>query len=119
MKRSLDLSNFLEEIPSLSQSVVFLCCFVLLISEDFLISHCYILELNSAIQLCIFFPFFLALYFSSFLSYLQASSDNDFAFLHFIFFGMALVTALCTVCPWFFRHSVRCNPLNLFITSHV
>ena len=97
MKHSLDLSNFLEKISSLSHSVVFLYFFVLFISEDFLISPCYILELNSAIQFCIFFPFFLALYFCSFLSYLQASSDNDFAFLHSFFFGMLLVTASCTM----------------------
>ena len=53
----------------------------------------------------------------------KASSDNHFAFLHFYFLGMVLITASCTMswtsCPWFFRHSIRSNPLNLFVTSNV
>ena len=49
----------------------------------------------------------------------KASSDNHFAFLHFFFFGMALVTASCTVL-WTSIHSssgtlsTRSNPLSLF-----
>ena len=42
---SLGISNFLEEISSLSHSVVFLYFFALITEEDFLISSCYSLEL--------------------------------------------------------------------------
>ena len=45
MKCSLGISNFLEEISSLSQSVVFLYFFALIAEEGFLISSCYSLEL--------------------------------------------------------------------------
>ena len=47
----------------------------------------------------------------------KASSDNYFAFLHFFFLGMVLVTASCTV-SWTSVHSssgtlsIRSNPLN-------
>ena len=44
MKYSL-ISNFLEEISSLSHSVVFLYFFALIAEEGFLISPCYSLEL--------------------------------------------------------------------------
>ena len=45
MKYSLGISNFVEEISSLSQSVVFLYFFVLMAEEGFLISSCCSLEL--------------------------------------------------------------------------
>ena len=45
MKCSLGISNFLEVIPSLSHSIVFLYFFALVTEEDFLISLCYSLEL--------------------------------------------------------------------------
>ena len=45
MKYSLGISNFLEEISSLSCSVVFLYFFALISEEGFLISPCYSLEL--------------------------------------------------------------------------
>ena len=54
----------------------------------------------------------------------KASSDNHFAFLHFFFFGVVLVTASCTML-WTSIHSssgilsTRYNPLNLFISSTV
>jgi len=44
MKCSLGISNFLEEISSLSHSVVFLYFFALIAEEGFLISFCYSLE---------------------------------------------------------------------------
>ena len=53
MKCSLGISNFLEEIPSLSYSVVFLYFFALIAEEGFLISSCYSLEL--CIQMLISF----------------------------------------------------------------
>ena len=52
MKCSLGISNFLEEISSLSHSVVFLYFFALIAEESFLISPCYSLELY--IQMLIF-----------------------------------------------------------------
>src|SRR5574338_531694 len=68
MKCSLGISNFLEEISSLSHSVVFLYFFALIAEEDFLTSPCYSLEL--CIQMIISFLFFFAFRFSSFHSYL-------------------------------------------------
>ena len=44
MKCSLGISNFLEEISSLSHSIVFLYFFALITEEGFLISPCYYLE---------------------------------------------------------------------------
>ena len=44
MKCSLGICNFLEEISSLSHSVVFLYFFALIAEEGFLISLCYSLE---------------------------------------------------------------------------
>ena len=68
MQCSLGIFNFLEEISSLSHSVVFLYFFALIIEEGFLISPCYSLELH--IQMVISFLFSFASSFSSFLSYL-------------------------------------------------
>ena len=65
---SLGISNFLEEISSLSHSVVFLYFFALIAEEGFLISSCYSLEL--CIQMLISFLFSFAFHFSSFHSYL-------------------------------------------------
>ena len=45
MNCSLGISHFLEEISSLSHSIVFLCFFALITEEGFLISPCYSLEL--------------------------------------------------------------------------
>ena len=56
MKCSLGISNFLEEISSLSHSVLFLYFFALITEEGFLISSCYSLKL--CIQMLIF-PFLL------------------------------------------------------------
>ena len=68
MKCSFGISDFLEEIPSLSHSVVFLYFFALIAEEGFLISSCYSLEL--CIQMFISFLFSFAFCFSSFHSYL-------------------------------------------------
>ena len=68
MKCSLGISNFLEEISSLSYSVVSLYFFALISEEGFLISPCCSLEL--CIQMGISFLFFFAFCFSSFHSYL-------------------------------------------------
>ena len=65
MKCLLDISNFLEEISSLSHCVVFLYFFALIAEEGFLISPCY--SLAFCIQLDISFPFSFSFSFSSFL----------------------------------------------------
>ena len=64
MKYSFGISDFLEEISSLSHSVVFLYFFALIAEECFLISSCYSLEL--CIQMFISFLFSFAFCFSSF-----------------------------------------------------
>ena len=67
MKCSLGISNILEEISSLSHSIVFLYFFALITEEGFLNSPCYSLEL--CIQMGISFLFSFAFCISSFLSY--------------------------------------------------
>ena len=62
----LGISNFLEEISSLSHSIVFLYFFALIAEEGFLISPCYSLELCFKWVYLSFSP----LPFASFLSYL-------------------------------------------------
>ena len=53
MKYSLDTSNFLEEMSSLSHSVVSLYFFALFVEEGFLISPCYFLELCIQLGVCV------------------------------------------------------------------
>ena len=66
----------------------------------------------------IYLSFLLAFHFSSFLSYIcKASSDNQFAFLHFFFLGMVLITTSCTMLQTSVHSSsgilfIRSNPLN-------
>ena len=50
MKCSLGISNFLEEISSLSHSIVFLYFFALITEEGFHISPCYSLELCKEVE---------------------------------------------------------------------
>ena len=63
MKCPLGISNFLEEISSLSHSIVLLYFFALIAEEDFLISPCFSLEL--CIQMGISFLFSFAFHFFS------------------------------------------------------
>ena len=116
MKCSLHISNFLEEITSLSHSIVFLYLFALITEEGFLISPCYSLEL--CIRMGIYFPFFFALASLLFTAICKVSSDNHFVFLHFFFLGMVLIPVSCTVSETSLHScsdnlSVRSNPLNL------
>ena len=55
---SLGISNSLEEISSLSHSIVFLCLFALITEEGFLIFLCYTLELCIQMGLSFLFSFF-------------------------------------------------------------
>ena len=90
----LGISNFLEEISSLSHSVVFLYFFALITDEGFIISPCYSLELCIQMGISSFSPLPSLLFFSQLFVF---SSDNHFAFLHFFFLGMVLIPASCTV----------------------
>ena len=65
MKFSLVISDFLEEISSLSHSVVFLYFFALISEEGFLISPCYSLELCVQMGISFLFSFVLLLLFFS------------------------------------------------------
>ena len=76
MKCSFGISDFLEEISSLSHCVVFLYFFALIAEEGFLISYCYSLEL--CIQMFLSFLFSFAFRFSSLYIYLFFSK----LFLH-------------------------------------
>ena len=89
-KYSLDVSNFLEEISSLSHSIVFLYFFVLLTLEGFLISPCYSLELY--IWMDRSFLFSSDFHFSSQLFV----KPPQITILPLFFLGMILITAsLC------------------------
>ena len=89
------ISNFLEEISSLSHSVVFLYFFALITEEGFLISPCCSLEFCIEMGISFLSP----LPFTShlFSAVCKASSDSHFAFLLFFFLGMILITASCTM----------------------
>ena len=68
MKCSLGISNFLEEISSLSHSIVFLYFFLLITEEGFLISPYHFLELCIQMGYLSFSPlFFTSLLFLSYL----------------------------------------------------
>ena len=84
MKCSLSFSNFLEEISSLSHSVVFLYFFAMIPEEDSLISPCCSLEVCIQTGISFLFPLlFTSLLFKLF----KASSDSHFAFFAFLFLG--------------------------------
>ena len=122
MKYSLGITDSLEEISSLSHSIVFLYFFVLITEEGFLVSPCYFW--NSSFKWV--FLSFPPLLFSSlhFTAVCKASSHSHLAFLHFFFLGMVLIPVSCTM-SWTSIHSssgtlsIRSSPLNLFLTSHV
>ena len=79
MKSSLAISNFLEEISSLSHSIVSLYFLALVTEEGFLISPCYSLELCIQIGMSSLSSFAFGV--SFFTAICKASSDNLFAFL--------------------------------------
>ena len=90
-----NVSNFLEEISSLSHSIVFLYFFALITEEGFFISPCYSLELCIQMGNLSFSPLPLPpLHFSAIC---RASSDRHFAFLHFFFLRMVLIITSCTM----------------------
>ena len=122
MKCSLGISNFFEEISSLSHSVVFPYFFALITEKAFLTSPCYSLEL--CIQMGISFLLSFTFHFSSFHSFCKASSDSHFAFWHLFFLGMVLIPVSCTVSQTSVHRtsgtlSIRSSPLNPFLTSTI
>ena len=89
-----DISNFPEEISSLPHSIVFLYSLHCSFKKAFL-CPVGILWFSAFSWVYLFLS---PLLFASLLSQLcKASSDNHFAFLHFSFFGIVLVTASCTM----------------------
>ena len=122
MKCSLGISNFLEEISSLSHSVVFLYFFELIAEEGFLISLAILW--NSAFR-CLHLSFSPLLFPSLlFTAICKASPDSHFAFLHFFSMGMVLIPVSCTMSRTSVHSSsgtlsIRYRILNLFLTSTV
>ena len=119
MKCSLGISNFLEEISSLSHSIVFLSFFALITEEGFLISPCYSLELCIQMGIAFLFPF--VFHFSSFHS--KSSSDDYFAFLHCFSMGMVLIPVTCTMSQTSVHSSsgtlsIRSSPVVLYIVPY-
>ena len=115
----LGISTFLEEISSLSHSIVFLYFFALITEEGFLISPCY--SWTSAFK-WVYLSFSPLLFASHlFTAICKASSDSHFAFFNFFFLGMVLFPVSCTM-SWTSIHSssgtlfFRSSPLNLFLT---
>ena len=116
MKISLGISYFLEEISSLSHSIVFLYLHWWL-RKAFL----FLLAIlwNSAFKWV--YRSFSPLPFIShlFTAVCKASSDNHFAFLQFFFLWMVLIPASCTMSQTSVHSSsgtlsIRSNPLNLW-----
>ena len=121
MKYSLDISNFLEELSSLSYSIVFLYFFALISEEGFLISPCYSLELCIQIGISFLFPLLLACLL--FTPVCKASSDSHFAFCIFFFLGMVLIPVSCTlsrtsVCSSSGTLSIRSGYFSLPLCNH-
>ena len=127
MKYSLGISNFLEQISSLSHSFIFLCVCVCVPGLLLLLLLFPIVQLRRFSYLqnfefsCVYVSLLPLPFASLFSTICKASSVNHFAFLHFFFLGMLLVTTPCTML-WIFVHSSSCtvstrsNPLNLFVT---
>ena len=120
MKCSLGISNFLEEISSLSHSMFSSIYLHWSLRKAFL--PLLAILWNSAFR-CLYLSFSPLLFTSLlFTAICKASSDNCFAFLHFFFLGMVFITASYTM-SWTSVHgsscalSIRSSPLNLFVTS--
>ena len=120
IKCSLGISQFLEEISTLSHSTVFLYFFALITGKGFLMSTCCSLEL--CIQMGTFFLSSFA--FLLFTAICKASSDSHFTFFHVFFLRMVLIPVSCTMSRTSIHSSsgvlsIRSSPLNLFLTSTV
>ena len=118
MKCPLGISNFLEEISSLSHSIVFLYFFALMTEEGFLLSL-FATVGNSAFKWM--YLSFSRLLFASLLfkALCKAASDSHFAFLHLFFLGMVFIPASCTMLQTSLHSSsgtlsIRSNTLSHF-----
>ena len=84
MKCSFDDSDFLEEISSLSHSIVFLYFFALIDEEDFFLSLLFFGTLHSDAYIFTFLLCFSLLFFS------QLFVRQPFRFFAFLFYGNGL-----------------------------
>ena len=94
MKCSLCISNFLEEISSFSDSIVFLYFFALITEEGFLISPSILWNLNSNGYI---FPFLLCFSLLFFSQLFLRPPQTAILLLHFFFLGMVLIPVTCTM----------------------
>ena len=120
MKCSFGISNFLEEISSLSHSIIFLCFFALISLRKAFLSLLANLW-NSAFKWMYlsFSPLPLASLFSQLFVRPPQTSIFPFAFL-FLWDGLnhCLLYNVTNFHPQFFRHSIRSNPLNSICHFH-
>ena len=115
MKCSLGISNFLEEISSLSHSIVFLCLHWSL-RKAFL--SLLAIFWNSAFKWVYLSSSPLLFASLLFTAICKASSDSHFAFLHFFFLGMVLIPVSCTMSRTSIHGSlgtlsIRSSPLRI------
>ena len=122
MKYSFGISNFPEEISSLP----FLLLSSISLHCSYMKAFLFILAILQNTAFKWVYLFFSPSSFTSLLfsAICKASSDNHFAFVHFFFLGMVLITASCTMSQTSVHNfsgtlSVSFNPLNLFVTSTV
>ena len=116
-----DLSNFCDEISSLSHCIIFFCLYTVHLRWSSVLSLLFSRTLHSV--RCIF-PFFPCLSLLFFPQLFVRPPQTTTMLLHFFFFGTVLVIASCTM-VWTFIHgpsgtlSTIANPLSLFVTSTV
>ena len=123
MKCSLDISNFLEEISSLTHSMLSSISLQYSFKKGLFTPPCYFLEL--CIQLGNIFPFLtclLLLFFPQL--FVRPPQTTILPFLHFFFLEMVLITPSCKISQTSIHSSsgilsIRSSPLNLFLTSTV
>ena len=101
------ISNFLEEITSVSQSIVFLYFFALFIEEGLFVSPCYSLELCIWLSVPFPFSFLLASLLPS--AICKAFSENHFAFLYIFSIG-----TICSLPPVQYY-----GPLSIVLQAHL
>ena len=123
---SLGISNFFQEISSLSHSIVFSISLHWSLRKSFLLLLAILWNSASKWIYLFFFFFFYSLPFTSLLfsALSKASSDNHFSLLNFLFLGIVLITTSCTMSQIAIHSSsgtlsIRSNPFNLFVTSTV
>ena len=118
MKCSLGISNFLEEISSLSHSIVI--CIVHLGR----LSYLSLLFFGTLLSDGYIFLFLLCLYLLFFSQLFVKPLRQPFCLFAFLFLGIILITISYTVLPTSIHSfsgtlSIRSNPLNLFTTFAV